>query len=95
MIWLGMKLLIESQTFWKSLQQNNSQAVTNEHHKEIPKEKYIFPEERQEIIDELILKKYNNAISKVTKRQLQMRMIKKYLKKSIYLQKKGKKLLII
>ena len=51
-----MKLLTESQTFWKNLQQNNSQAVTNEHHKEIPKEKYIFPEERQEIIDELILK---------------------------------------
>ena len=35
----------------KSLQQNNSETVTNEHNKEIPKEKYISPEKRQEIID--------------------------------------------
>ena len=37
-------------------QQNNSETVTNEHHKEIPKERYVFPEERQEIIDEQRLK---------------------------------------
>ena len=34
-------------------QQNNSETVTNEHDKEIPKEKYISPEEKQEIIDDL------------------------------------------
>ena len=34
----------------------NSENVTNEHDKEIPKERYISPEERKEIIDELILK---------------------------------------
>ena len=36
-------------------QQNNSETLTNEHHKEIPKERYISPEERHEIIDELRL----------------------------------------
>ena len=30
--------------------------MTNEHDKEIPEEKYISPEERQEIIDKLKLK---------------------------------------
>ena len=35
----------------KSLQQNNSETVTNEHNKEIPKEKYVSPEKTQEIID--------------------------------------------
>ena len=37
-------------------QQNNSETVTNEYHKETPKERYVFPEERQEIIDERRLK---------------------------------------
>ena len=40
----------------KNWQQNNSDTVTNEHNKEIPKERYIPPEERQKIIDELRLK---------------------------------------
>ena len=31
----------------KNLQQNNSEIVTNEHDKEIPKERHISPEERQ------------------------------------------------
>ena len=65
MIWLEIKLL----TQWLSLtydgkitkvsknwQQNNSETVTNEHDKEIPKERYISQEERQEIVDELRLK---------------------------------------
>ena len=51
----------------KNLQQNNSETVTNEHDKEIPKERYISPEERQNIIDELKLKQYNNRISKNNK----------------------------
>ena len=40
----------------KSPQQNSSETVINEHDKEIPKERYISPEERHEIIDELRLK---------------------------------------
>ena len=35
--------------------QSNSKTVKNKHNKEIPKEKYIFPEERQKIIDDLKL----------------------------------------
>ena len=40
----------------KKSQENNSETVTIEHDKEIPKERYISPQERQEIIDELRLK---------------------------------------
>ena len=40
----------------KNPQQNNSETVTNEHDKEILKERYISPEERQEIIEKLKLK---------------------------------------
>ena len=40
----------------KNSQQNNSETVTNENDKEIPKERLISPEERQEVIDELRLK---------------------------------------
>ena len=39
----------------KTFPQNNSKTITNEHDKEIPKERYISPDERQEIIDELRL----------------------------------------
>ena len=37
----------------KKLQQNHSEKVTNENDKEIPKEIYISPEDRQKIIDNL------------------------------------------
>ena len=37
-------------------QQNNSEAVTNENDKELPKERYISIEERQKVIDDLRLK---------------------------------------
>ena len=40
----------------KNSQQNNSETFTNEHNKDIPKEKYVSPEKIQEIIDELRLK---------------------------------------
>ena len=40
----------------KNSQQNNSDTVTNEHDKEIIKERYISQEERQKIIDDLRLK---------------------------------------
>ena len=32
---------------------NNSETITNEHDKEIPKERYISQEERQKIIEDL------------------------------------------
>ena len=37
----------------KNSQQNNSEAVANENDKEIPKERYLSPEEIQKIIDNL------------------------------------------
>ena len=37
----------------KSFQRNNSATPTNEHDKEIPKERYISSVENQEIIDDL------------------------------------------
>ena len=37
----------------KNSPQNNSETVTNEQDKEIPKERYISPEERQQIIDDM------------------------------------------
>ena len=39
----------------KTSQQNNSETVTNENDKEIPKERYISPNERQKIIADLRL----------------------------------------
>ena len=39
----------------KNSQQNNLQTVTNEHDKKIPEERYISPEEKQKIIDDLRL----------------------------------------
>ena len=37
----------------KNSQQNNSETVTNQDDKEIPKERYISPEEKQKVIDNL------------------------------------------
>ena len=51
-----IKLLLKLQVSKNSQRSDNSEKVTNEHDKEIPKEKYVSPEERQEIIDELRLK---------------------------------------
>ena len=53
---IGNIIATRSTEVSKNSQQNNSEAVTNEHDKEIPIEKYISTEERQEIIDELRLK---------------------------------------
>ena len=47
-ICLVIKLIIELQKF-----QNNSEAVTNEHDKEIPNKRYISSEEKPQIIDNL------------------------------------------
>ena len=39
----------------RTLPQNSSKTVKNDYDKEIPNEKYISPEERQKIIDDLRL----------------------------------------
>ena len=39
----------------KTSPKNNSETVTNEHDKEIPKERYVSPKERQKTIDDLRL----------------------------------------
>ena len=53
---LGNKIYNKITKSSKKSQQNNPATNVNEHDKEIPKERYISPEERQEIIDELRLK---------------------------------------
>ena len=55
MIWLGIKLLIKLQTLQKNSQQNNWERVTNENDKDIPNERYVSPEKRQEIVVDLKL----------------------------------------
>ena len=40
---------------WKTSPQSNSETVTNDHDKNIPKERYTSPEEREKIIDDLRL----------------------------------------
>ena len=50
---IGNKIANKITGVSKKLQQNNSETVTNENDKEIPKERYVSPEERQEILDEL------------------------------------------
>ena len=54
MIWLAIKLLIGLHIS-KNSRQNNSETVKNEHDKEVPNERYISPEKRQKIIDDLRL----------------------------------------
>ena len=54
MIWFVIKLLIQLRKYETSAQ-NNSPKVTNEHYKEICKERYISPEEKQNVIDNLRL----------------------------------------
>ena len=68
MIWLGIKLLIKLQTLQKNSQQNNWDRVTNENDKDIPNERYVSPEKRQEIVVDLKLTyKHNSGISKSNK----------------------------
>ena len=40
---------------WRSSPKNNSETFTNEYDKEIPKERYISPEETEKAIDDLRL----------------------------------------
>ena len=49
----------------KKIQQNNLEKVRNELDKEMPKERYISPEEIENIIDDLrLISLYNNGTSK-------------------------------
>ena len=52
---IGNKITEKITKVSKTLLQNNLEAVTNEHDKYIPKERYISPEERNKIIDDLRL----------------------------------------
>ena len=65
---IGNKIANKITKISKTLQQNNSETIKNEHDKEIPKERYISPDEREKIIHDLRLtKQYNNGISKKIK----------------------------
>ena len=52
---IGNKIAVRITKVSKNLEQNNSESVTNEHDKEIFKERYICRDERQKIIDYLRL----------------------------------------
>ena len=62
----GNKIVNKTTRVPKNSQQNNSETVTNEHDRERHKERHIYPEERQEIIDEVglnsIIMKYQNIL---------------------------------
>ena len=49
---IGNKIADKITNVSENSQQNNSKTVTNEHDKEILKEIYITPKERQQITDE-------------------------------------------
>ena len=53
---IGNKITSKITKVTRSSPQNNSEVVTNEHGKELPKGRYISPEKRQKIIDELTLR---------------------------------------
>ena len=52
---IGNKIAKRNTEASKILQQKNSETVTNEHDQETPKERYISPEKRQKITDNLRL----------------------------------------
>ena len=58
---IGNKISKKITKVSKNSQQNNSETVTNKHDNKIPNERYLSPEERQEIIDQL------RSISKLIK----------------------------
>ena len=65
---IGNKIANKVTKVSKKLQQNNSEIVTNENYKEIPKERYVSPEERQKIIDEMrLISLLNNTPNQPTK----------------------------
>ena len=53
---VGNKIAYRNKKTSKNLLQNNSETVTNENDKEIPKERYISRKEKQKIVDDIKLK---------------------------------------
>ena len=71
----GNKIANKIRKVSKNSQQNNLEIVINDNDKEMPKERYMSPEKRQDIIDDLRLKyQYNNGVSKNNK------LVRKYTK---------------
>ena len=52
---IGNKISDKITKISKTSQENNSETTTNDHGKEIPKERYMSPDERQNTIDDLRL----------------------------------------
>ena len=52
---IGNKVADKIMKVSKNSQQNNSDTIANENDKEIPKARYMSPEKRQRIIDDLRL----------------------------------------
>ena len=52
---IGNKTTDKITKFWTSSPKNYSETITNEYDKEIPKERYISPEETEKAIDDLRL----------------------------------------
>ena len=48
----GNKIANQITKIAKNSKQNISETVTNDHHKEIPEERYVSSKEKQQIIDE-------------------------------------------
>ena len=61
---------IKLQRFHKNSQQNNSETVTNQNYKEIAKERYVSPEEREKISDEM---KLINLLDNISNQQTKFR----------------------
>ena len=58
--------MVKPQKFQKLNKITRRLRVTDEHDKQIPKERYMSPEERQKIFDDLrLIKQYNTGISKI------------------------------
>ena len=49
---IGKKVVVGIKKVSKNSQQNNPETITNEDDKEIPEERHISPEERQNITDD-------------------------------------------
>ena len=63
---IGNKVAKRITKVLKCSQNNNSETVATENDKEVPKEKYTPPEERQKIVDDLRLV-YNSIITEYQK----------------------------
>ena len=75
---IGNKIADKITKVSKNSQQNNKDIVTTENDKEIPLKRYISPEKRQKIIDNVrLILKYKNGISNIDK------FVRQYAKSTI------------